>query len=49
MAELLAQTTIGFCAWDIPTLIILIVVIATFAVQHHKMKKEEEDLRKQGF
>ena len=47
MSYILAHTTLGFCWWDIPALIVLIVVIAAFAVKHHNMKKEEKDLEDQ--
>lgn len=47
MSYIFAHTTLGFCWWDIPALIILIVVIAAFAVKHHNMKKEENDLEDQ--
>lgn len=45
MAELWAQTSIGFCAWDIPVLVILLAVIAVFVVQNRRLKKEERDLK----
>ena len=38
---------LGFCWWDLPALIVLIVVIVGFAVKHHNMKKEENDLEDQ--
>lgn len=47
MSNVLAHTTLGFCWWDIPALIVLIVVIVAFAVKHHKMKREENDLEDQ--
>ncbi|MGC4020356.1 MAG: hypothetical protein QM793_14780 [Muricomes sp.] len=47
MLYILSHTKLGFCWWDIPALIILIVVIAAFAVKHHNMKKEEKDLEDQ--
>lgn len=35
---------LGLYFWDIPIFLILIVVIAVFAVKRHKMKREEKDL-----
>lgn len=47
MSYILSHTVLGFCWWDIPALIVLIVVIVGFAVKHHNMKKEENDLEDQ--
>lgn len=47
MTYILQHTVLGFCWWDIPALIVLIVVIVGFAVKHHNMKKEEKDLEDQ--
>lgn len=44
MRFIFEHTTPGFCWWDIPALLILIAVIAVFAVKHHSMKKEEKEL-----
>lgn len=47
MTHILQHTVLGFCWWDIPALIVLIVVIVGFAVKRHNMKKEEKDLEDQ--
>lgn len=47
MTYIFGHTTLGFCWWDIPALIVLIVVIVAFAVKHHNMKKEESNLEDQ--
>ena len=47
MAYILEQTTLGFCWWDLPAVIILIVVIVAFTWKHHDMKKQEKDLEDQ--
>ncbi|MBA4700829.1 MAG: hypothetical protein H2212_15515 [Ruminococcus sp.] len=47
MSYILSHTVLGFCWWDLPALIVLIVVIAAFAVKHHNMKKKEKDLEDQ--
>lgn len=47
MSYIFSHTTLGFCWWDLPALIILIFVIVAFAVKHHNMKKEENDLEDQ--
>lgn len=47
MAYIFEHSTLGFCWWDIPALIVLIVVIAVFAWKRHEMKKQEKDLEDQ--
>lgn len=47
MSYILEHTTLGFCWWDLPTLIVLILVIVVFAWKHHDMKKQEKDLEDQ--
>lgn len=47
MSYVLEHTTFGFCWWDLPAAIILIVVIVAFAWKHHDMKKQEKDLEDQ--
>lgn len=44
MLYIFEHTTLGFCWWDIPALIILIVVIVVFIWKHHDMKKQEKEL-----
>lgn len=44
MAYVIEHSTLGFCWWDIPALIVLIVVIAVFVWKRHDMKKQEKDL-----
>ena len=43
MSYVLEHTTLGFCWWDLPAAIILIVVIVAFAWKHHDMKKQEKE------
>lgn len=47
MAYIFEHSALGFCWWDIPALIILIVVIAVFVWKRHDMKKQEKDLEDQ--
>lgn len=47
MSYIFEHSTLGFCWWDIPALIVLIVVIAVFVWKHHEMKKQEKDLEDQ--
>lgn len=47
MSYIFEHTSLGFCWWDIPALIILIVVIVVFVWKHHDMKKQEKDLEDQ--
>lgn len=44
MSYLFEHTILGFCWWDIPALIVLIVVIVVFVWKHHDMKKQEKEL-----
>lgn len=44
MSYIFEHTVFGFCWWDLPAVIILIVVIALFAWKHHDMKKQEKEL-----
>lgn len=47
MSYIIEHTTLGFCWWDIPALIVLIAVIAVFVMKHRDMKKQEKDLEDQ--
>ena len=47
MSYIIEHTVLGFCWWDIPALIILLVVIALFIKKHHDMKKLENELEDQ--
>ena len=47
MSYILEHTVLGFCWWDLPAVIVLIVVIAGFVWKHHDMKKQEKDLEDQ--
>ena len=42
-----AHTSLGFCAWDIPALIVLIIMIVVFIVHRHNKKKREVDFENQ--
>ncbi len=42
MSYILEHTTLGFCWWDLPALIVLILVIVVFAWKHHDMKKQRK-------
>lgn len=44
MSYIFEHTTLGFCWWDLPALIVLLAVIIVFIVKRHDMKKEEKDL-----
>ena len=41
------HTVIGFCQWDLPALIILLIVAAILLWRNHKLKKREEELQDQ--
>lgn len=47
MIEFLKNVTIGFCWWDIPILILLIVMTAWFSIKKNRLKKEKEELQNQ--
>lgn len=47
MSYIIQHSTLGFCWWDLPALIVLIAVIVYFVVRNSKMKKEKEDLKDQ--
>lgn len=42
--ELLSKSVLGICAWDLPALIVLIVLLVVFLVHRHKLKKYESEL-----
>ncbi len=41
------HTTFGFCAWDIPTLIVLLVMIGVFIGHRYNQKKREKEFTKE--
>lgn len=41
------HTLIGFCHWDLPALIILLIVVAVLLWRNRKLKKREEELQDQ--
>lgn len=47
MSYIFEHTALGFCWWDLPAAIILIVVIVAFVWKHRDMKKQEKDLEDQ--
>ena len=47
MSYVLEHTMLGFCWWDLPAAIVLIVVIAAFVLKSRDMKKQEKDLEDQ--
>lgn len=44
MSYVFEHSIFGFCWWDLPAAIVLIVVIVAFVWKHHDMKKEEKEL-----
>lgn len=44
MSYVFEHSIFGFCWWDLPAAIVLIVVIVAFVWKHHDMKKQEKDL-----
>lgn len=47
MSYIFEHTALGFCWWDLPAAVILIVVIAVTVWKQHDMKKQERDLEDQ--
>ncbi len=47
MIELFEHLTMGFCLWDIPLVILLIVVTALFFVRKQKLSKKKKELQDQ--
>lgn len=41
------HTLIGFCHWDLPALIILLIIVGVLLWRNHKLKKREEELQDQ--
>ena len=44
MSFVFEHSVLGFCWWDLPALIVLILVVVAFIWKHHDMKKQERDL-----
>lgn len=36
------HTSLGFCKWDIPALVVLGAIVVIFCVHHYKQKKREK-------
>lgn len=47
MSYIFEHTALGFCWWDLPAAVILIVVIAVCVWKCRDMKKQERDLEDQ--
>lgn len=47
MSYVFEHSVFGFCWWDLPAAIVLIVVIVAFVWKHHDMKKQEKELEDQ--
>lgn len=47
MSYVFEHSIFGFCWWDLPAAIVLIVVIVAFVWKHRDMKKQEKDLEDQ--
>lgn len=47
MSYILEHTVLGFCWWDVPALILLIMVIVVFAWKNYNMKKQKRELEDQ--
>lgn len=44
MSFVLSHTKLGFCWWDLLALIVLVVVVGIFVVNHKKMKDRTKEL-----
>lgn len=47
MMEFFEHASLGFCWWDIPSLIVLLAVTACFFIKRHKLKEEKKELQDQ--
>lgn len=47
MLYILEHTVLGFCWWDLPAAIVLIVVVAVSTWRRHDMKKQQRELEDQ--
>ena len=47
MSFVFEHSVLGFCWWDLPALIVLILVVVAFIWKHHDMKKQERELEDQ--
>ncbi len=44
MSNVLENSILGFCKWDILALIVLAVVVVVFEVRQRKLKKRQREL-----
>lgn len=42
-----SHSVLGLCAWDLPALILLVVMAVVFLVHRHKQKKRENEFEDQ--
>lgn len=47
MSNILKDAVFGFCWWDIPALLVLLMVSAYFFVKRHSLRKEKKELEAQ--
>ncbi|MBI4856903.1 MAG: hypothetical protein HY818_09195 [Acetobacterium woodii] len=47
LEAIFTHSTLGFCIWDIPALIVLIAIVVIFIVHRHNQKKREKDFEDQ--
>lgn len=47
MSYIFEHTRLGFCWWDLLALVILVIVVVTFAVKRSKLKDEQDELEDQ--
>nr|WP_320025575.1 hypothetical protein [uncultured Acetobacterium sp.] len=47
LEAIFTHSTLGFCIWDIPALIVLIAIVVVFIVHRHNQKKREKDFEDQ--
>ena len=41
---MIKMLSLGFCAWDIPAFIVLLLAITVFVIYNRRMKKKEREL-----
>lgn len=43
----MAHVSLGWCAWDLPALIVLVAIVVIFIVHRSKMKKREKQFNEE--
>lgn len=47
LETMFSHSVLGFCAWDLPALIVLVAMMIVFITHRHNQKKREKDFEEQ--